>query len=62
MNRLFDYLLVPGAIATGLKEENDPTWEPLEMEFRTIIDEMREFYLPTMRPYGNAQYGRDDGI
>lgn len=59
-NRSFDYLLVPGAIATGLKEENDPTWRDLEEESRGIIDEMREFYLPSLSPFGNVSYGGFD--
>jgi hypothetical protein len=59
-NRDFDYALVPGAIATGLKEENDPTWRDLEDEFAQISNDMREFYLPSASTYGNIQFGRDE--
>lgn len=58
-NRDFDYVLVPGAIATGLKEENDPTWRDLEDEFQQMVNDMREFYLPSVSVYGNLQYGSD---
>lgn len=59
-NREFDYILVPGAIATGLKEENDPTWQALEDEFGDIFNDMREYYLPSVAVYGNLQYGADN--
>lgn len=53
----FHYLLVLGAMATGLKTENDPTWESLETEFAIALGAMREEYLP---PDGvvNRQFGR----
>ena len=52
-------MLVVGAIATGLKIENDPTWEPLEMEFSTTLATMIEHYLPAVAVAGNMQYGAD---
>jgi hypothetical protein len=53
----FHYLLVAGATATGLKTENDPTWESLEGEYQMGLAAMKEEYLP---PDGvvNRQYGR----
>ena len=52
-------MLVIGAIATGLKVENDPTWEPLEMEFTTTLATMIDHYLPAVAVAGNMQYGAD---
>lgn len=54
------YLLTQGAIATGLKIENDPTWKPLEEDFLMQLDSMREEYLPSVLVTGGLQYGRDD--
>lgn len=54
----YHYLLVMGAIATGLKLENDPTWQPLEQEFVEAVGAMSEDLLPPDRA-GNTQYGRD---
>ena len=58
-NREFDYILVPGAIATGLKEENDPTWRDLEEEFQFGNQDMLEYYLPSLATFGNVQFGAD---
>jgi len=52
------WILVPGAMATGLKMENDPTWEPLEQEFVTGLDAMKEDLLPPSHA-STLQYGRD---
>lgn len=53
----FHHVLVSGAMSTGLKIENDPTWESLEAEFGMIVAWMREEYLP---PDGaeTKQFGR----
>lgn len=52
-------LLVPGAMAYGLKLENDPTWEPLEQEFQNGVQDLMEFYLPSLATTKTLQYGRD---
>jgi len=52
------YALVVGATSTGLKVQNDPTWDSLESEFGSIIVSMREDLLPPDQ-YGNVQYGKD---
>lgn len=52
-------ILVTGALATGLKIENDPTWEPLEQEFAHMLAQMVEHYLPAVSVAGNMQYGSD---
>jgi len=54
----FHYVLVVGAMATGLKVQNDITWDSLEQEFGTILTSMREDLLPPDL-YGTTQYGRD---
>lgn len=50
------YLLVLGAMSTGLKIENDPTWDALELEFAGALQSMREEYLPPDY-VGNRQFG-----
>ena len=52
------YVLVLGATATGLKAENDPTWEALEMEFNSLVAAMKDELLPAHQPEP-MQYGRD---
>ncbi len=52
-------ILTIGAIATGLKVENDPTWNSLEQEFGVMLTQMVEHYLPTVAVAGNTQYGAD---
>ena len=52
------WILVPGAMAAGLKMENDPTYAPLEQEFMTGLDAMKEDLLPPSHA-GTLQYGRD---
>ena len=54
----YHYILVLGATATGLKIQNDPTWDSLEQEFGTVLVSMREDLLPPDQ-YKNLQYGRD---
>lgn len=54
----YHYLLVMGAISTGLKLENDPTWQPLEQEFIEAVSAMAEDLLPPDHT-GNLQYGKD---
>lgn len=55
----YHYMLVPGAIATGLKLENDPTFPQFENEFELGLMSMKDHYLPTAAVFGNLQYGRD---
>jgi hypothetical protein len=55
------YALVVGATATGLKMQNDPTWDSLEQEFGSVILSMREDLLPPDQ-YQNLQYGRDNFV
>jgi hypothetical protein len=52
-------LLTIGAIATGLKVENDPTWVSLESEFKLMLLVMTDHYLPSLSVAGNLQYGAD---
>ena len=47
----FHYLLVPGAIAVGLREENDPTWKEVEADFQAAFDDMKKGYLTQVRNY-----------
>ena len=56
----FHYILVPGAIATGLRMENDPTYPQFEEEFGQMLLSMKDHYLPTASVSGNVQYGRED--
>lgn len=49
--------LVLGAVATGLKIENDPTWEALETEFLADVQMMKEELLPPNQPEPR-QFGR----
>lgn len=55
----YHYALVPGAIATGLRMENDPTYPQFEEEFGQMVESMRDHYLPVASVFGNLQYGRD---
>ncbi len=55
----YDYMLVLGAMATGLKVENDPTWQPLQNDFELFLDTMREEYLPSLRVSETLSYGPD---
>jgi hypothetical protein len=45
----FEYFLVPGAISTGLKLENDPTWPPLEQEAQAGIRDLVDLLNPIQR-------------
>lgn len=54
----YHYMLVVGAMASGLKVQNDPTWDALEQEFQQMLGTMREDLLPPDQ-YRNAQFGRD---
>jgi hypothetical protein len=51
------YLLVTGAMALGLKNVNDPTWQALEADYGLAVDAMADDYFPT-DTYGNQQFGR----
>lgn len=55
----YHYTLVSGAIATGLRMENDPTYPQFEEEFGQMLQSMKDHYLPTASVFGNLQYGRD---
>jgi len=52
------FLLVLGASATGLKLENDFTWNALEDEFTAALTEMKDDLMPPDQ-VGTGQYGRD---
>lgn len=54
----YHYNLVLGATSTGLKLENDPTWEALETEFLANIEVMKTEILPPLQPEPR-QYGRE---
>ena len=51
-------VLIPRATALGLIELNDPTWEPLQMEFERQLERMKRD-LQQVRPA--QQWGRMDG-
>lgn len=53
------YTVVLGAMATGLKVVNDPTWEALEQEYGLGVDLMIDDYSPPDQ-YGTSQFGRED--
>lgn len=55
----YHYILVIGAIATGLRIENDPTFPALEDEYAGLLASMQDYYLPTAAPSGHLQYERD---
>lgn len=55
----YHYILVLGAIATGLRLENDPTYPQLEEEYEATLMSMQDYYLPTATASGHLQYGRD---
>lgn len=55
----YDYVLVLGAIATGLKLENDPTWPSMEEEYNDMLAAMIDTLIPPDRAK-NLQYGRDE--
>jgi hypothetical protein len=55
----FHQMLAIGAIATGLKRENDPTWQDLEDEFMGWMAAMETAHLPPDTP-DNLQFGADD--
>ena len=52
------YMLVPGGMASGLKEENDPTYSALEEEFNTLLAAMIDDLLPSDQAE-TWQFGRD---
>ncbi len=52
-------IMTIGAISTGLKIENDPTWQSLEQEFGIMLAGMVDHYLPSVATAGNMQYGAD---
>lgn len=54
----YHYNLVLGATATGLKLENDPTWEALETEFLAAVEVMKTQILPPLQPEPR-QFGRE---
>jgi hypothetical protein len=54
----YHYALVVGALATGLRVENDPTYPQMEDEYSGLLSSMRDHYLPTASPGNHLQYGR----
>lgn len=52
------YMLVPGAMALGMKESNDFTFGPLEEEYKMGLAAMVDEMIPPDTPE-NRQYGRD---
>jgi hypothetical protein len=52
------FLITLGAISTGLKIENDPTWEALETEFLAALQMMKDEILPPLQPEPR-QFGRE---
>lgn len=55
----YHYILVVGAIASGLRLENDPTFPSLEDEYSGLLNSMQDYYLPTASPAGHLQYGSE---
>ena len=53
----YHYILVVGAIATGLRLENDPTYPQMEEDFDGQLASMQDYYLPTAAGAGHLQYG-----
>ena len=52
------YILVMGALSTGMKAMNDPTWQSLETEFSNLFTVMQNDLLPPDRTE-SVQWGRD---
>lgn len=50
----YHFALVVGALSLGLRLSNDPTWEPLELEYQEEIARMRNHYMPPR--LGNRSY------
>lgn len=51
----FHGVLVPGAVSTGLKYENDPTWSALEEEYGTLTQAMMgACHVDLLAQYGRA--------
>lgn len=55
----YHYVLVYGALADGLRLENDPTYPQIEEQFAVGLQSMLDHYLPTQSPAGNMQFGAD---
>lgn len=49
-------ILVAGATATGLRRENDPTWEALEQEWKEGVAQMRSAYGRPSRDDGGGSF------
>lgn len=50
----FHYTLVHGARSEGLREENDPTWQGAEEDYKAGVDDMRSAYMVSVRNYDTA--------
>lgn len=56
----YHYILVSGAVATGLRMENDPTFPAVEDDYMGQLRSMQDYYLPSAAATGHLQYGRDE--
>lgn len=54
----YHHMLIPGALASGLKQANDPTWPDLEQQFMQEYSAMVEALLPPDRGE-NIQFERE---
>lgn len=48
----FHLLLAQGAAAEGLKDENDPSWQGKENDFKDGYEDLKKGYLTNVRIYG----------
>lgn len=53
----FDFTIVHGARSEGLREENDPTWQGAEEDYRAGVDDLKKSYLVSVRNYQAAYPG-----
>jgi hypothetical protein len=49
----FHMTIVSGAIAQGLREENDPTWDAMEKDFQAGVADLKMGYLTQVRSYSD---------
>ena len=50
----FHFTLVHGARSEGLREENDPTWEGAEEDYKAGIEDLKQSYLVSVRNYDRS--------
>lgn len=50
----FHMTIVSGAIAQGLREENDPTWNAMEADFQAGVEDLKRGYINPVRNFTDA--------